>query len=46
MKDELRANQESRQAQDGEITVLKALVEQLMRQVKGKGKMSDPTPEA
>jgi len=46
MKDELRPNQESRQAQDGEITVLKALLEQLMGQVKGKGKMSDPTPEA
>jgi len=46
MKDELRPNQESRQAQDGEITVLKALVEQLMGQVKGKGKMSDPTREA
>ena len=45
MKDKLRQNQESRQDQDGEIAVLKALVEQLMRQVKGKGKTSDPTPE-
>ena len=46
MKDELRQNQESLQAQDSEIAVLKALVEQLMGQVKGKGKRSDPTPEA
>jgi len=46
MKDELRQNQESLQAQDGEIAVLKALVEQLMGQVKGKGRRSDPTPEA
>jgi len=45
MKDELRKNQESGQAQDSEIAVLKALVEQLMGQVKGKGKTSDPTPE-
>jgi len=45
MKDELRQNEESRQAQDGEIAVLKALVEQLIGQVKGKGKTSDPTPE-
>jgi len=46
MKDELSQNQESRHAQDGEIAVLKAPVEQLMGQVKGKGKTSDPTPEA
>jgi len=46
MKDELRQNQKLRQAQDGEIAVLKAPVEQLMGQVKGKGKTSDPTPEA
>jgi len=46
MKDELKLNQESRQAQDGEIAVLKALVEQLKGQVKGKGKVSDPTPDA
>jgi len=44
MKDELRQNQQSQQAQDGEIAVLKALVEQRMRQVKGK--TSDPTREA
>jgi len=44
--DELRHHQESREGQDGEIAVLKALVEHLMGQVKGKGKVSDPTPEA
>jgi len=43
---ELQRQQESREAQDGEIAVLKALVEQLLGQVKGKGKVSDPTPEA
>ena len=42
----MRDHQESREAQDGEIAVLQALVEQLMGQVKGKGKVSDPTPEA
>jgi len=46
VRDELRNQQESREAQDGEIAVLKALVEQLMGQVKGKGKVSDRTPEA
>jgi len=46
VRDELRHHQESREAQDGEIAVLKALVEQLMGQVKGKGKVSDPTSEA
>jgi len=45
VRDELRHHQESREAQDGEIAVRKALVEQLMGQVKGKGKVSDPTPE-
>ena len=45
MRDELRQHQESREAQDCETAVLKALVEQLMGQVKGKGKVSDPTPE-
>jgi len=44
--DELQRQQESREAQDAEIAVLKALVEQLLGQVKGKGKVSDPTPEA
>jgi len=46
VRDELQRQQESRDAQDGEIAVLKALVEQLLGQVKGKGKVSDPTPEA
>jgi len=46
VRDELRHDQESREAQDSEIAVLKALVEQLMGQVKGNGKVSDPTPEA
>jgi len=46
MRRELQLEQESRQAQDGEISVLEALVEQLMGQVKGKGKGSDPIPEA
>jgi len=46
VRDALQRQQESREAQDGEIVVLKALVEQLMGQVKGKGKVSDPTPEA
>jgi len=46
VRDELQRQQESREAQDGEIALLKALVEQLLRQGKGKGKVSDPTPEA
>ena len=46
VRDELQRQQESREAQDGEIAVLKALLEQLLGQVKGKGKVSDPTPEA
>jgi len=46
VRDELRHHQESPDAQDGEIAVLKALVEQWMGQVKGEGKVSDPTPEA
>ena len=46
MRRELQQHQESREAQDGEISVFKALVEHLMGQVKGKGKLSDPTPEA
>jgi len=46
VRDELLHQQESREAQDGEIAVLKALVEQLMGQVKGKGQVSDPTPDA
>jgi len=46
VRDELQRQQESREAQDGEIAVLKALVEQLLGQVKGKSKVSDPTQEA
>jgi len=46
MRNELRQHQESRQAHDGEISVIKALVERLLGQVKGKRKVSDPTPEA
>jgi len=46
VRDELRHHQESREALDGEIAVLKALVEQLMWQVKGKGKVSDRTRQA
>jgi len=45
VRDELQRQQESREAQDGEIEVLKALVEQLLGQAKGKGKVSEPTPE-
>jgi len=46
VRDELQRQQEFREAQDGEIAVLKARGEQLLGQVKGKGKVSDPTPEA
>ena len=46
VRDELRQHQESRDAQDGEIAVLKPLVELLREQVKGNGKVSDSTPEA
>jgi len=46
MREELQQHEESRQAQDRKISVIKALVEHLMGQVKGKGKASDPTPEA
>jgi len=46
VRDELQRQQESREAQDGEIAVLKALLEHLLGQVKGKGKVSDPTLEA
>jgi len=45
VREGLRHLQESREAKNGEITVLKTLVEQLMGQVKGKGKVSHPTPE-
>jgi len=46
VRDEVQRQHESREAQDGEIAVLKALVAHLLGQVKGQGKVSDPTPEA
>jgi len=46
VREELRHHQESREAEDGEITVVKALGEQLLGQVTGKGMVSDPTPVA
>jgi len=46
IRHELQRQHESQEAHDGEIAVLKALVEQLLGQAKGKGKVSDPTPEA
>jgi len=39
-------HQMAEQAREGEISELKAIVQTLMGQVKGKGKVSDPTPEA
>jgi len=46
MTKEMQYHQESRQAEDGEISALKALVKQLTGQVKGQWKVSDRTPEA
>jgi len=46
MKQEMLEHQPAEQARDGEISELKAIVQTLMGQVKGKGNMSDPTPEA
>jgi len=46
MKQEMLEHQLAEQAPDGEISELKAMVQTLMGQVKGKGKVSDPTPEA
>jgi len=40
------AHQEAQQARDGEILELKAMVQALMGQIKGKGNVSDPMPEA
>jgi len=45
VREELRHYKESREAQNGEMAVLKALVEQLVGHGKGKGKVSVPTPE-
>ena len=46
MKEEMLEHQLAEQARDGEISELKAMGQTLMGQVKGKGKLSDPTPEA
>jgi len=46
MKQEMLEHQLAEQARDGEISELKAMVQTLMGQVKGKGKVSDRTPEA
>ena len=46
MKQEMLQHQLAEQARDGAISELKAMVQTLMEQVKGKGKVSDPTPEA
>jgi len=46
MKQEMLEHQLAEQARDGEISELKAMVQTLMGQVKGKGKASHPTPEA
>ena len=43
---ELRHQMQDQQVRDGEISELKARVETLMGLVKGKGKVSDPTPAA
>jgi len=45
MKQEMLAHQEDQLAQDGQISELKAMVQTLMEQIKGKGKASEPTPE-
>ena len=46
MKQEMLEHHLVEQARDGEISELKAMVQTLMGQVKGKGKVSDPTQEA
>jgi len=46
MKQAMLEHQLAEQARDGEISELKAMVQTLMGHVKGKGKVSDPTPEA
>jgi len=46
IKQEMLQHEEAQQAQDGEISELKAMVQTLMGQVKGRGKGSDLTPEA
>ena len=46
MKQEMIEHQLAEQARDGEISELKAMVQTLMEQVKGKGKVSQLTPDA
>jgi len=46
MKQEMLEHQLPEQARDGEISELKAMVQTLIGQVKGKSKVSDQTPEA
>jgi len=46
MKQEMIESQLAEQARDGEIAELKEIVQSLMGQVKGKGEVSDSTPEA
>jgi len=46
MKQEMLEHQLAEQARDGEISELKAMVQTLMEQVKGKGKVSQLTPDA
>jgi len=46
MKQEMLEHQLAEQARDGEISEQKVMVETFMGQVKGKGKVSDPTTEA
>jgi len=46
MKQEMIERQRAEQARDGKISELRAMVQTLMGQVEGKGKVSDPTAEA
>jgi len=46
MRAQLRRQKEAEKVRDGDISELKAMVGTLMGQVKGKGMVSDPTPEA
>ena len=42
---ELVNQREAREESDRQLTEMKGILESLLRQVKGKGKQSDPTPE-
>jgi len=46
LKQRMLEHQLAEEARDGEITELKAMGQTFMGHVKGKGKVSDPTPEA